>query len=722
MNGLDVLGIGSSEGAGLAAKSMPAANAPWPSLREDLTLHPGAPALDGSYTWSLQDPSRNLFFRIDWPSFEILSRWHLADADAIIEEIEAQTPLQLERDDVVSLMQFLRDNQLLALHSKADTELLEKRRQLGQQGLLMNVLHHYLFFRVPLWQPDRWLQTHLHWVDRFYTRGFFLLTFAVLLYGVSEIARQWTSFTSTLVDTFTLRGFMGYAVALVFVKFLHELGHAFTARRLGCRVPAMGVAFLVMWPVAYTDVNEAWKLRKRSERLAVGCAGVATELIIAAWATLLWVLLPDGLVRGTLFLLATTTWVSTVFINASPFMRFDGYFIMADALDMPNLHARAFALARWQMREWLFGYGEEAPEHFSAFKRRSLILFAYAVWIYRLVLFLGIAALVYHFFIKAVGIILFAVEIGWFVLLPLYREVRVWWDKKKAVRSPRGLILLAAIAAVLVYPWSQQIETQGMLKPAVSFPVFSPAGAKVVEMPVKADALVRKGEALLKLEPADQGFQLAQAQARLEKVRWQLESSSFDENTRARRTVLEEEFRSSQAEVQALMDDTQRFAPTAPFDGRLVDLQDDVRPGDWVGKNQRLATLIDERSWLVEAYVTEADVRRLSNGAKAWFVRPADPGFRLPAVLTEIDSDASRSVSEPMLALQHGGALPLREKKTGFIPEQTLYRVVLKVDAADQLRSVRQERGTVLIEGSRQPLLTDWARSIMALLIREASW
>jgi putative peptide zinc metalloprotease protein len=696
--------------------------APWPALREDLTLHPGAPALDGSYTWSLQDPSRNLFFRIDWPSFEILSRWHLADAESIVESVQAETPLDLDGDDVVSLMQFLRDNQLLALRSRADTELLEKRRRLGEHSLFTNVLHHYLFFRVPLWQPDRWLQTHLHWVDRFYTRGFFLLTFAVLLYGVSEIARQWTSFTSTLVDTFTLRGLMGYGIALVFVKFLHELGHAFTARRLGCRVPAMGLAFLVMWPVAYTDVNEAWKLRRRSERLAVGCAGVATELIIAAWATLLWVLLPDGLMRGTLFLLATTTWVSTVFINASPFMRFDGYFILADALDMPNLHARAFALARWQMREWLFGYGEEAPEHFSPFKRRCLIVFAYAIWVYRLLLFLGIAALVYHFFIKAVGILLFAVEIGWFVLLPLYREVRVWWEKKSAVRSPRGLIVLAALTGLLVYPWSQQIETQGMLKPAVSFPLFAPAGARVVEMPVKTDAIVRKGQTLLKLEPADQGYLLAQAQARLEKVRWQLESSSVDENTRARRTILEEEFRSAQAEVQALLDDTQRFEPAAPFDGRLVDLQSDVGPGDWVGKNQRLGTLIDEREWLLEAYVTESDVRRLSTGAKAWFVRPADPGFRLKAVLTEIDSDASRTISEPMLALQHGGELPLREKKNGFYPEQTLYRVVLKVDAAGQQRSIRQERGTVLIEGSRQPLLTDWMRSAMALLIREATW
>jgi putative peptide zinc metalloprotease protein len=700
----------------------PAASPAWPALREDLTLHPGAPALDGSYTWSLQDPARNLFFRIDWPSFEILSRWHLADPIAIVDGVSADTPLELDEGDVKALMQFLRDNQLLALACPADTERLEKRRQASQHGWLTHLLHHYLFFRVPLWRPDRWLQNHLHWVDRFYSRGFFVLTLMVLVYGVSEISRQWGAFTATLVDTFTFKGLVGYGVALVLVKFLHELGHAFTARRLGCRVPAMGLAFLVMWPVAYTDVNEAWKLQRRSERLAVGCAGVATELIIAAWATLLWVVLPDGLLRGTLFLLATTTWVSTVFINASPFMRFDGYFIVADALDMPNLHARAFALARWQMREWLFAYGEEAPEHFSATKRRALIVFAYATWVYRLLLFLGIAALVYHFFIKAVGLVLFAVEIGWFVLLPLYREVRVWWDKQSEARSRRGLWLIAGLFALLLFPWSRQIETLGVLKPAASFPVYSPAGARLVDMPYRQGAAVKQGDTLLTLEPADQGFMLAQAQARLDRARWQLENSSVDEAARARRTVFEEELHSATLEYQALLNDRQRFAPAAPFDGLLVDMQDDIKPGDWVGKNQRLVTLIDTRTWIIETYVTESEVQRLKRGAQAWFLRPSDPGFRLRATLTDIDSDASRSISEPMLALQHGGTLPLRERKNTYVPDQTLYRVLLTLDLPAAAGSVRQERGTLVIDGARESLAADTWRSAMALLMREATW
>ncbi|UGA40408.1 hypothetical protein JOS77_14430 [Chromobacterium haemolyticum] len=162
----------------------------------------------------------------------------------------------------------------------------------------------------------------------------------------------------------------------------------------------------MMMPVLYTDTNDAWKLNSRRQRLLIGGAGMLAELVLAAWATLLWSFLPDGPLRAGVFLLATTTWLATLAINASPFMRFDGYFLLADYLGLPNLHNRAFALARWQLRKTLLGLDDPVPEHFPAARRRGLILFAWATWLYRLVLFLSIAFLVYHLFFKALGMLL----------------------------------------------------------------------------------------------------------------------------------------------------------------------------------------------------------------------------------------------------------------------------------------------------------------------------
>ena len=226
-----------------------------PPLREELALLDGPAAYDGAPTWSLHDPVRNQFYRIDWPTFEVLARWHLGNPARIVEAIEAETTLSLSEEDVEVVIRFLAEHQLVRPLGEAGTARLVQQEKARHSTLWQWLLHHYLFFRIPLLRPDRWLVRQLPRVEMFYSRTFLYLTLAALTLGLFQVARQWDHFAATLVDTFSWRGALGYGVALTLVKVLHEFGHAFTARRLGCRVPTMGVAFLVMWPVAYTDVN-----------------------------------------------------------------------------------------------------------------------------------------------------------------------------------------------------------------------------------------------------------------------------------------------------------------------------------------------------------------------------------------------------------------------------------------------------------------------------------
>ena len=130
-----------------------------------------------------------------------------------------------------------------------------------------------------------------------------------------------------------------------------------------------------------------------------------------------------------MFILATATWLMTVVINLSPLMRFDGYFMLSDALNVPNLQTRAFVLARWKMREWLFAFGDDKPEHFEPWREKILIFYAFSTWIYRFFLFLGIALIVYHMFFKILGILLFLVEIFAFLLTPVFREMKEWFTR-----------------------------------------------------------------------------------------------------------------------------------------------------------------------------------------------------------------------------------------------------------------------------------------------------
>ena len=172
------------------------------------------------------------------------------------------------------------------------------------------------------------------------------------------------------------------------------------SKYFGCRVSSIGIAFLVFFPFLYTDTSDAWRLRDHKDRLLINFAGILTELHLALISTFLWAILPDGGLKSVAFFIATTSWISSLAINVSPFMRFDGYYVFSDWLKAENLQPRSFALARWQLREILFGFNHSPPEELNPSRRWTFISYAWLTWVYRFFIFLGIALLVYHLAFK----------------------------------------------------------------------------------------------------------------------------------------------------------------------------------------------------------------------------------------------------------------------------------------------------------------------------------
>ena len=698
----------------------------WPRLREELGLYAGPRLADGQPSWVLHDPVRNLFFRIDWLSFELISHWALADPEMILNAVASGTTLRPQPDDLQSVQAFLVENQLLVPDGENGSAALAERCRKQRSSWWRWLLHHYLFFRLPLVRPDRWLERMLPHVAVFYAPLFRRLTVLALLLGLGLVYRDWDRFSATLVDTFSFEGLLGYGVTLTVVKSLHELGHAFTAKRHGCRVPAMGVAFLVMWPMAYTDTNEVWKLADRRKRLAVAAAGIGTELGLAAWATLFWGVLPEGGLKAAAFMLATTVWVATLAINSSPFMRFDGYFLLSDWLDMPNLHGRAFALARWDLRERLFALGEPKPEFFPPAREKALILFAWATWLYRLMLFLGIAVLVYHFFVKALGILLFAVEIGWFVLLPVWSEVKAWRTRWPAIRASRRfrrcLAGLGVFLVLFVLPWPARLSASGLLRPAEVFAVYAPAGAQVVALPVANRERIEADQLLIQLASADLQRRWERANARATSLRWQAAVAGVDGEQRQNLQVLQEERAVAEAELAAVQAELALYAPRAPFAGRLVDLDPDLRPGHWVGRNEKLATLVRDDAWIVETFLDEELVRRVRVGDRAFFRTDGADGGLVPLRVSTVDHDATRVLPAPVLATAFGGELMTREKNGQHIPERATFRVVLSVSEMPRALDDGSWRGHVVIQGDWEAPGMRFLRAAFAVLWREAGF
>jgi len=702
--------------------------AAWQLLREELDLLAGPVLPDGQPSWTLHDPVRNLFFQLDWVSFEVLRRWQLADAQAIARDIGVHTTLHVSAADVQVFQQFLQFNELLQPPPHG-APALAAQWQRRRSGWWQWMLHNYLFFRVPLLRPDRWLARWAPRLDFLFRPAFWWLTLGALLWGVWGVVRSWDVFRATLVDMWSLQGLLAYGVTLLGVKCLHEVGHGIVAKRYGCKVPTMGVAFLVMWPMAYTDTNEVWKLTRRDQRLKVAAAGITTELLIAVWALLAWLWLPQGWPKSMAFLLATTTWVSTVLINISPFMRFDGYFLLSDYLQMPNLHSRAFAMARWDLRERLFALGESPPEHFSLTKQRLLVVFAWATWIYRLVLFLGIAAMVYHFFIKAVGILLFGVEIVWFIAKPVWSEIKAWRERgaqiRQSRRARRSAVVVAVLLALLVVPWPVPVRSSGMLQARVQWQLHAPEAAQLVQAPLNEGSPVSAGTALFSLaSPALQAAAL-QNQARLQQVAQQAAAAGMDGELRRDWQVWQGRQAEAMMERAALRTDAARYQLESGGSGVLRDVDPDLQAGEWVARRELLGRVVDMQALEVVTYVEEQELHRIRVGDSGLFVTEGSGTKALALRVRSIDQDASRSLNEAALAAQAGGNVPVRSMQGVFYPEQPVYRVVLDVAPNEVLPAwVEQHRwrGRVSIRGAWEAPGAQFVRTAASVFWREAGF
>jgi putative peptide zinc metalloprotease protein len=712
----------------VAGLSLPAARreARLPALREELRLLPAASNHDGSPAWMVQDPVNNRFFRIGWIDFELLLRWAEGTPQAIVQAVSEETTLSIDESDVLALVTFLDQHSLLRVDTTQAVDRLRKRAQLQQKSVYTWLLHNYLFFRIPLIRPQVVLALILPWLSWLFTRSTAIVVVLASVLGVFLAARQWQVFVSVAVDHMTWAGVLGYTVALVFAKALHEVGHALTATRYGVRVAHMGVALLVMFPMLYTDTSESWKLARSRERLAIASAGIVTELAIAGLATLAWSLTPDGGVRNALFFLATTSWLLTLLVNASPFMRFDGYFILTDVLDFPNLHERSGALARTWLRRTLLGVKDAWPEQLAGQGNTALIAFALATWIYRLVVFLGIALVVYYFFFKILGIFLMVVEVVWFIAKPVWSEVTVWWSRRSEIKTNR-IVLSCFLGAILLLaalvPWQTSVRGVGWLHPARQHVVFSPLAGKLTSLP--AAGAVTLGQILFTLESPD--LQLAQQRASgLADARSQellgLTGLQDGEERRAQITSQQDKFL---AEASLYSGERSRMQLAAPFAGVLGDLDPQLTGGVWVAPRQPLAVVIDPASWTVEAFVAEEDVARVRVGDSARIHLGGRSLAVLQGQVKEVDSSRTSVLPHSMLDARAGGPLATvavtnDSQRQERAPKDAIYRVRIEVQGIPPGQQMMLS--SVVIAGEERAWLPSILTRIAAVVVRESGF
>ncbi|WP_447773860.1 biotin/lipoyl-binding protein [Pseudomonas chlororaphis] len=695
-----------------------------PGLRADLQLSAAAPALDGSPRWTLADPVRGRYFKLGAAAMRLLRHWSLGDAGQVLRAANREPGLPLGGAELDELLGFLRSHDLITALDPQQRASYELKAAAQHQSLWQVLLHQYLFFRIPLWRPDAFLNRAWPWLARF---GPGLLRYGLPLtlgLGVFLVSRDWQRFLATFPHLFSLGGALAFGVALFFAKLCHEFGHAFMAKRAGCRVQSMGVAFMVLLPMFYTDVSDAWRVNDRRARLLIGAGGVLAELLLASIALLAWSLLPDGPARTAAFMLASATWITTLVINLNPFMRFDGYFLLSDFWEVDNLQGRAFALCRWRLREALFGYRQPAPEPWSPAIQRRLLWWGYGSWLWRAVLFFGIALAVYHLFFKLLGIFLMLVELVWFIFLPIVREWREWWTRREQADAPRVLLsslgLVAALLLVAV-PWRSSVEVPAMLEAGRASALHAPVAARVRQLNVSDGQAVSKGQVLVELESPDLASRQAIARREIEIQQLQMRRRAGRSETAADAGVVEQQLAEAVAEYRGLSAQRERLLLRAPEGGQLRDLLPQLQVGRWVSPKDPLARVVEPGARL-RGFLAEADLWRVAPGATGRFIADDPMHPALEVQLTEVDTNGVAYIDQEALTSDHHGPIAVRrDENRRAEPVQAQYGARLKVLDASVTPS-QPLRGVVVLQGRGESLLGTAWRRLAALGVRESGF
>lgn len=695
-----------------------------PRIRQELSLIPAPNAHDGSPRWFLFDPVRNSFHSLTRRAVDILANWSsepVADALARLKNTHAD----IEEEELKEITEFLFAQKLTEIPPAGNPETLARQEAASRKPFHEQLIHKYLFFRIPLFQPHKFLNATAPFVSFMFRKTTWIIIFIIGLIGFFFTARQWEQFTATFMHFFTLEGFIFYALTLIIIKALHELGHAYTARHFGVRVPIIGLAFLVMFPVLYTNTTDAWRLTDKRKRLLIDSGGIIVELTIAAIALFLWSFLPDGPLRSAAFFAATTSWVLSLMVNLNPCMRFDGYYLLGDLFDIQNMQARGFELARWKMRETLFNFGLPKPESLPRQKTTGLLIYAYSTWVYRFFLFIGIALLVHHLFPKAIGIVLFVIEILFFIVTPMWREIKNWWTQRMTIISnTRGRLTLLTLVVILAFfftPWQTKVSAPAIIRPISQTDIFSVSPAQIEAIYVKKGQSVKAGDPLMDLNSEALIFNRELSEQRIAMLTAQLNRKASNLDERRLSAILDNDLKTETLTLQSIDEEIAQLTIIAPHDGIISALPQTLHKGRHITQTEQLMQIVDIREFEIIALAPENSSMRLSKGAQFAFINDDVQASKITGQLTHLAPTTEAYITETILTSVSGGPLAVHEDENGqLVPNSPVF----KVRGTPQSNTIpkRTQRGILKIKAKPQsPARALW-RSMVRVLIRETDF
>ncbi len=564
----------------------------------------------------------------------------------------------------------------------------------------------FLFLRVPIWNPDEFLNRTIRFARPLFSWAAMAAWLCLLIVAGLVAASQWEALRQPAVGLLTVGNLPVMFFTLILLKVFHEFGHAFACKRYGGHVPEMGVFLIIFTPCAYVDATACWGFTSRRQRLVVSLAGMYVESIIAAIALLVWASSDPSLLRDVAYNVIVLAGVVTVLFNINPLMRFDGYYILSDLLEIPNLRARASQYVVQELKRRLLGVTTEPR---PAGRRLRAILFSYgiAASIYKACLTLAIAGLLASKML-IVGGVLAVLYVG-NTVVSLVRRICVylWFAKETASIRPRAVAVSILLLVVLpiglaLIPLPAHVQADGVITSEHATYIRAQSAGFLAATNVRSGEWVEAGQLLVRLENDEYQEKINDARANLagteilrEAYRFDNPSRSLQEAARAR------SYQAALTRHEAKLADLDIGAPRS---GRVISCLRDGQIGIFIHEADPVATIAAGKPQLT-ALLTEAQIisARPRIGDRVSFRAADQPDRLISGTIARIASAGSRSIKHPTLTHPAGGTIavdPLTAQAA-----QPYFELTIDLDTSgDELWLHHGMTGTVRLRAGAEPI------------------
>ncbi|MBH5402615.1 PqqD family peptide modification chaperone [Bradyrhizobium sp. CNPSo 4010] len=633
---------------------------------------------------------------------------------------------QPTEDELIRLLAQLHAADLLLGEIPPDMEEISERAQRHARYNLMQHLRNPLALRLPLLDPDRFLVATLSLARVLFSTSGLLVWLALVAAGIVVAAMNWSVLTHNITDQVLTAGNIVLLLAIYpVIKTLHELGHAYATRRWGGEVHEMGVMLLALMPVPYVDASASSAFPRKWRRVVVGAAGIMVEAALAAVAVILWVSVESGIVRAIAFNVALICGVSTILFNGNPLLRFDGYYVLSDLLEIPNLGTRANQYVGYLVQRCAFRIDDAHSPVTAPGEQLWLLGFAVASFLYRLSVMLGVALFIgTKLFFIGVGLALWTVASS--LMFPLVKGLcYVARSPQLRYRRRRALAITAAAAGsllvlLLVVPLPYATLAQGVVVVPDQSAARVLTDGHVVEVLAPNDTNVAAGAPLLTLEDPILAGQTAVLAIQAETYRLRLGAVLTSDLVQA--NILREQIRHVDSALELNRKRMSQLTLVAGKAGRVMLPGAADLPGRYVKKGDLLGYVVEASDLVVRVVVPQNDVdlvRRRTTKVEVRFVDRNDQIF--PAIIVREVPSAVAELPSLALSTRGGGDIALDPSKPDapkalesqfqfdlHVPEEVAARVI------GGRVYVRFDHGT-------EPIAWRVVRSVRQLFLRQFS-